>query len=115
MRRRRRGGGRGGGGGGGGGSPLRFPRVRAAQPAAAQLEGDNQIELVSDRAFRVFEIMYSYFFSFLNEDWMAGSGWRVICIYVVSFKLRASRFQLDQGPSLGLAAGTLFFGHSLGF
>lgn len=81
MRRKGRGGGR--GGRGGGGSPLRLPRVRAAQPAAAQLEGDNQIELVSDRASRVFEIMY--FFSFLNNDGMAGSGWRVICIYVVSF------------------------------
>ena len=34
---------------------------------------------------------------------------------MVSFKPRASRFQLDQGPSLGVAAGTLLFGHSLGF
>lgn len=99
MRRRGRGGGR--GGRGGGGSPLRLPRVRAAQPATAQLEGHNQVELVSDRASHVFEIMY--IFPFLNDDGMASSGWRVICMYVVSFKLRASRFQWDQGASLGVA------------
>lgn len=47
MRRGGRGGGR--GGRGGGGPPLRLPRVRAAEPAAAQLEGDHPFELVGFR------------------------------------------------------------------